>query len=224
MNDMASICSYESNDTENNGIQDEAQITTIEKNEEKILQSIENATEKSAKVRIQALQSICEVLQHRYFPDFIDDRKLTILDIIEKSLRRGKDMEQETAAQLAILLILASNLGGGDEALKTLCHLLSTTMQNPASSIKVKVKSCTALSMFYFLVYNNSDDIDDIVRAMQQFEQIFAGSYSTAEKASTLTDGAAQLHVEALGGWGLLATLIPPGEFCSYINNNIILP
>lgn len=217
INDIASNCSYGSNETENHGTPDDNQVASpSEKYEEKILQSIDNATEKSAKTRIEALRAISEILQHRYSPDFIEERKFTILDIIEKSLRRGKHLEQETAAKLATLMIL--QIGVDDEELKTIFELLSSLLQNPTSSCSVKIKSCSAISMFSFL---NNDDIGNIVSAMQKFEQIFTRNCANGEKSTTLET---QLRAEALSGWGLMASLIPPGDFCSYINNHIIMP
>lgn len=221
VNDMASVYSNGSFDDEFNQQSDDPQVVaSVEKYEDKLLQAIENATEKSAQTRTQALQTICEILQHRHIPDFVDDRKITILDIIEKSLRRGKGAEQEWAARLAPLLII--QLGGEDQISSTLAQVLLATIQNRAVLHSVRAWCCTALALLNFL---NGDDIGDVIEAMQQFEQIFAGSYLKGDKTSpAVSDDAAQLHVAALGGWGLLATLIPPGDFCSYMNNSNLAP
>lgn len=219
VNDMASVCSNGSYDDEYNQSPDEQLVTTVEKYEEKLLQSIDNATEKSAQTRALALQAITEVFQHRFIPDFVEDRKITIMDIIEKSLRRGKGVEQEWAARLAPLLLI--ELGGNGEIAATLGQHLSVAVQNRSASYKVRSWACTALAMMQFL---NVDDIGVIVETMQHFEQIFAGSYLKGDKtAPTVSDDAAQLHVAALGGWALLATLIPPGDFCTYMNNGSVL-
>lgn len=220
VNDMASVYSNGSYDDDYNASDDSQMVATTEKYEEKLLQSIENATEKSAQTRTQSIQTICDIMQHRHIPDFIEDRKITIMDIVEKSLRRGKGAEQEWAARLAPLLII--QLGGDAHISNTLGQLLSATLNNRACTYSVRAWSCTALALLSFL---NSDDIGDIVEAMQQFEQIFAGSYLKGDKTSpNVSDDAAQLHVAALGGWGLLATLIPPGDFCSYINSGRLAP
>lgn len=217
---MASVCSNGSYDDEYNQSQDDQLVTTVEKYEEKLLQSIDNATEKSAQTRAQALQAITEIFQHRYIPDFVEDRKITITDIIEKSLRRGKGSEQEWAARLAPLLLI--ELGGNGEIATTMNQHLLAVVQNRSCSYKVRSWACTALAMVNFL---NVDDIGVLVETMQHFEHIFAGSYLKGDKtAPTVTDDMAQLHVAALGGWGLLATLIPPGDFCTYINNGRMLP
>lgn len=217
---MASVYSNGSNDEENICTKDETQVvTTSEKYEEKLLQSIENATEKSTHIRIQAIQTIAEILQHRHIPDFLGDRKFTMMDIVEKSLRRGKGAEQELAAHLSILLII--QLGGEDDVFSTLNQVLSTALQNRNYSHSVRAWLCTALSLFHFL---NSEDITSITEVMQQFEQIFAGSYVKGDKTlPAVGEDISQLHVAALGAWGLLATLIPPAEFCLFINNRKIL-
>lgn len=217
---MASVHSNGSYDDDYNQSPDDSLVTTVEKYEEKLLQSIENATEKSAQTRTQAIQTICEILQHRHIPDFVEDRKITIMDIVEKSLRRGKGGEQEWAARLAPLLII--QLGAEDEISNTLSQILLATIQNRACTFSVRAAACNALGLMHFL---GSDDIGDIVEAMQQFEHIYAGSYLKGDKTSpTVSDDAAQLHVAALTSWGLLVTLIPPGDFCSYIKNGSILP
>lgn len=220
VNDMASVYSNGSYDDDYNQSTDDSIVTTTEKYEEKLLQSIENATEKSAQTRTQSIQTICEILQHRHIPDFVEERKITLMDICEKSLRRGKGAEQEWSARLAPLLTI--QLGGEDEIATTLGQILLTTLQNRACAYPVRATSCNALGMMHFL---NSDDIGDIVEAMQHFEHIFAGSYLKGDKTPpAVSDDAALLHVAALTSWALLATLIPPGDFCSYINNGSILP
>ena len=40
----------------------------------------------------------------RYMPDFIDNQKVTITDIVEKSLKKGKGSEIKAAARLSLLL------------------------------------------------------------------------------------------------------------------------
>ncbi|XP_031639705.1 interferon-related developmental regulator 1 [Contarinia nasturtii] len=218
VNDMASVYSCGSLEDDNNG-DDTHLLSASEKYEEKLLQAIESATEKSTQTRIQALKIIIEILQHRHIADFLEDRKFTIMDIVEKSLRRGKGLEQDMATRLATLL--AIQLGGGDSISSTLCQILTSILQNPTSSYSVRAISCTAIAMLHFL---NSDNIGDIVGTMQQFEQIFAGSYLKGDQtAPTVSEDVAQLHVSALSGYGLLATLIPAGDFCSYVTNGSVL-
>lgn len=217
---MASVYSNNSFDDDYNQPDDSQMITTVEKYEEKLLQSLENATEKSAQTRTIALQTICEILQHRHIPEFVEDRRITMMDIVEKSLRRGKGVEQEWAARLAPLLLI--QLGGDEEIATTLAAILLATVQNRAISCSVRAWSCTALALINFL---NIEDIGVVVEVMQHFQQVFAGSYLKGDKTpSVVSDDVAQLHVAALGGWALLATLIPSNDFCAYINNTTLSP
>lgn len=219
---MNSVWSSGSYDDEFNQQQsdDSSLVNTVEKYEEKLLQSLDNATEKSAQTRTTAVQAICDILQHRHIPDFVEDRKITIMDIVEKSVRRGKGLEQEWAARLAPLLII--QLGGEQEIATPFSQLLLTTMQNRAVVLSVRAWACTALGLLTFL---NCDDIGDILTTMQQFEQIFAGSYLKGDKtAPAITDELSQFHVAALSSWSLLVTLIPAGDFCAYISNANIGP
>lgn len=203
--DLASVYSSGSCDVDNFENQESSEIPS--KYEEKILQLIENCAEKSVKIRIPALRSMCEIMQHRYFPDFIMERKITIIDIIEKSLRRGKLEEQELAARLLILLII--QIGGEYNDFKTVCQILSTVLNN---------STCLqSFAMFHFLT---GEDIGEIVNVMIQIEQVF----TKAEASNALAnENLVQLNVEAMKGWGLLATRIPPGDFVSYVNNGSIL-
>lgn len=150
------------------------EVSAQEKNEDKMSQAMELAMEKSAQTRCNALQSMCEILQHRYMPEFIEDRKVTIQDLVEKSLKRGKGAEQGWAAQLASLLIL--QLGVNDGVAKALCDILQVISLDNAVGYEARSKCCTALGLLRF--YGTADaGIGDVLAQMRHFEQIFSGSY-----------------------------------------------
>lgn len=200
----------------------EESVGALEKYEEKLIQALENATEKSAQTRVNALQVIAEILSHRFVPDFVDDRKITIMDIIEKSVRRGKADEQALAAQLVPMLLL--QLGGGaDDVTKVLGPLLLTTAQNKSTGTDARAKCCASLGLLNFL---GGDDIGDLVTLMAQLEQIFSGSYMKGDNKTASGAGpeASAMHCAALSAWGLLLTLIPSGDFCSLFSNNSFAP
>ncbi|XP_017047400.1 interferon-related developmental regulator 2 [Drosophila ficusphila] len=183
-----------------------------ERFEEKFEKALEQATEKSAQTRVQALQSICELLMHRYMPDFVDDRKMTLMDFVEKSIRRGKGQEQVWGARLAPLLVLQM---GGDEGIsKAMNQFLLNTVQDKSVGFDARAKCCTALGLLSFL---GCEDVGELVQLMQCFEAIFAGSYLRGDDKTpiSVTAEAGNLHAEALNAWGLLLTLIPSGDFVS---------
>lgn len=214
-NDNASVYSFVSENAPSS-INDMDELSSNERFEEKFMQALENATEKSAQTRTQALQSICEILMHRYMPDFVDDRKVTLIDCIEKSIRRGKGAEQSCAARLAPLVVL--QLGGDVEISKELNQCLLTTVQDKAVSFDARAKCCTALGLLNFL---GGEDIGDLLTLMQFFEGIFSASYLRGDEKSPISVNAeaGALHAEALSAWGLLLTLIPSGDFVSLMTN-----
>ncbi|XP_017130297.1 interferon-related developmental regulator 1 [Drosophila elegans] len=183
-----------------------------ERFEEKFEKALEQATEKSAQTRVQALQAICELLMHRYMPDFVEDRKMTLMDFVEKSIRRGKGQEQVWGARLAPLLVLQM---GGDEGIsKAMNQFLLNTVQDKSVGFDARAKCCTALGLLSFL---GCEDVGELVQLMQYFEAIFAGSYLRGDDKTpvSVTAEAGTLHAEALNAWGLLLTLIPSGDFVS---------
>ncbi|KAH8279677.1 hypothetical protein KR054_001078, partial [Drosophila jambulina] len=183
-----------------------------ERFEEKFEKALEQATEKSAQTRVQALQAICELLMHRYMPDFVEDRKMTLMDFVEKSIRRGKGQEQVWGARLAPLLVL--QLGGDEGFSKTMNQFLLNTVQDKSVGFDARAKCCTALGLLSFLA---CEDVGELVQLMQYFEAIFAGSYLRGDDKTpvSVTAEAGTLHAEALSAWGLLLTLIPSGDFVS---------
>ncbi|XP_055372177.1 interferon-related developmental regulator 2 isoform X2 [Condylostylus longicornis] len=208
-----SVYSYQSENATSTEESDE--VVQNEKYEEKFIQNLENATEKSAQTRALALQALCEILMHRYMPDFVEDRKITLLDVIEKSIRRGKGLEQVWAARLAPLLVL--QLGGEESITKSLNQFLLTTMLDKSVTFDARAKCCTALGLLNFLA---GYDIGDLLNLMQFFEQIFSGSYLRDEKSPvSVNSDAGVLHAEALTAWGLLLTLIPSGDFVNLMNS-----
>ena len=212
-NDNASVYSYMSQNPPSSEVNDSDESSN-ERYEEKLLQALENATEKSAQTRALALQNICEILMYRYMPDFVEDRKVTLIDCIEKSIRHGKGAEQVWGAKLAPLLFL--QLGGDDAITKALNQFLLTTVQDKSVAFDARAKCCTALGLLNFLA---GEDIGDLLNLMQVYEGIFSASYLKGDDKTpvSVSAEAGTLHAEALSSWALLLTLIPSGDFVSWM-------
>lgn len=205
-----------SNDTDGGGSNENG---GSEKYEEKMLQAIENVSDKSLQTRLNAFQVINEVLVHHYIPDFIDDRKMTIMDAIEKSIKKGKGTEQAWAARIIPLLVI--QLEGAEDMndlIKVLKPVLLATAQDTTASYDARAKCCMALGLLNFLA---SNDMGDLLPLMKVFEGIFSGSYLKGDSSpSSANNDAAALHSSALGAWALLLTLIPSGDLVSLVNSN----
>ena len=198
---------------------DETADNVVEKYEEKLMAAIENASEKSQQTRTQALQLMNEIFMHHCMTDFVDDRRATIMDVIEKSLKRGKGQEQALAARMGALLLI--QLQGDEEVVKTLAPLLQHTALDATASSDARAKACQSLALLHFL---GGDDIGDLITLCHTFEGIFAASYLKGDNTpSTATADAGTFHAAALGAWALLLTLIPSGDVISLVETNQIL-
>lgn len=219
-NDNISVYSCLS-DNASSSVNDCEELTSNERYEDRFVQAIENASEKSAQTRVTGLQSICEILTHRYMPEFVDDRKITILDCIEKSIRRGKSVEQINAVSIAPLLVL--QLSGDEAIIKSLNQLLLCTAQDKAASFEARAKCCSTLGLLNFL---SNDDINEVVNIMQILETAFSASYLKGDDKVPITVSAeaAVLHSAALEAWALLLTLLPPGDLVNWMTTSQVLP
>lgn len=218
-NDAASVYSYQSDHNAAESSEEPAE-NVIEKYEDKLIQAIENASEKSQQTRTNALTVMTEVFMHHYMYDFLDERKITVMDIIEKSLKRGKGQEQALAARLAALLLI--QLQGDEDVSKTLSPLLHHTALDKSASFEARAKSCLALSLLQFL--SGEDNVGDTILLCQMFEGIFSGSFLKGDNTpSSASQDAATLHSAALSSWALLLTLIPPSDIVSLIETKQIL-
>lgn len=217
-NDGASVYSYQSDnaapDTEETG-----DSNVVEKFEEKLMQAIENASEKSQITRTASLQVMNEIFAHHNMYEFIEERRCTIMDIVEKSLKRGKGQEQALAAKMAALMLI--QLQGDEEIVKVLAPLLQHIALDKSASVDARAKCCHSLALLHFL---GGDDVGDLIILCQMFEGLFSGSYLKGDSSpSTATSDAGNLHAAALGAWGLLLTLIPSGDVVSLIETKQIL-
>lgn len=98
--------------------------------EEKLKEAIDGLTQKSAKGRTICFKGIEKIFAIKYIPDFVEDRKMTITDSVERSLKKGRDEEQSTAARLSTLLCV--QLGAFDSA-EVVCRDLKSTLTFIAS-------------------------------------------------------------------------------------------
>lgn len=219
-NDNTSVYSCLS-DNASSSVNDSEELSCNERYEDRLAQAIENASEKSTQTRVAALQSICETMMHRFMPEFIEDRKVTLLDCLEKSIRRGKSAEQISAASIAPLLAL--QLRGDEVVMKTLNQLLLTIGQDKAASLEARAKCCSTLGLLNFL---SNDDISDVLSIMQMLETVFSGSYLKGDDKTpvSVSAEAASLHSVALEAWALLLTLLPSGDLVNWFASGQILP
>lgn len=183
------------NSTEDDGTDD---LTQDEVFEEKLRETIDLATQKSANGRVEALNALSRAFGKKFVPEFVDNQKLTIQDIIERCLKKGKGNEQTAAANLATSLCIQLR-GDADDLYRDIKPILVTIMTDKSASSIARISVATTLGNLCFLA---APAIAEVEAVMEIFEQIFAKQFSGG------TDILA-LCTATLSSWTLLATVLP---------------
>ncbi|XP_066500936.1 interferon-related developmental regulator 2 isoform X2 [Hoplias malabaricus] len=195
--------------------------TAQEETEDKLKQCIDNLMDKSAKARLAALESLRSAFSSRVLYDFLLERRLTISDCLERSLKKGGGDEQAAAATLFALFCV--QLGGGVEAgecFQMLRPILSSIMSDSCASLPARQSCARALSLCCYV--SASDDIDDLLKCMGNLETIFVGSYPHGDGSlPSVKAGIPALHSAALQAWALLCTLCPASRIESIVNYHL---
>ncbi|KAE8293234.1 Interferon-related developmental regulator 2 Protein SKMC15 [Larimichthys crocea] len=183
--------------------------TAQEETEDKLKQCIDNLMDKSAKTRLAGLESLRQAFSSRLLYDFLTERRLTVSDCLERSLKKGSGEEQAAAATVFSLLCI--QLGGGDEAeegFKMLRPILTAILMDNSASIAARQSCARALGMCCYV--SAAEDGEDLIKSLALLESVFMSSYPNREGTlPTPKPGTSGLHTAALQAWSLLVTLCP---------------
>lgn len=183
--------------------------------EEKLREAMDLAGQKSAQGRTMAIESMCTAFIKKFIPEFVEDRRMTITDIAERALKKGKGGEQMAAAKLAVLLCI--QLGGSivsEEVVKDLKSVFITLMLDPSAAPKSRAAAASALGDCCFLA-GQPEDYDLI---MSNLEKIF-----TAKAGTNAPEDFYALQTAALSAWTLLLTLLPASRSYQSLESHLEL-
>ncbi|XP_022918584.1 interferon-related developmental regulator 2 [Onthophagus taurus] len=220
-NDNASVTSNISEVRSTDDGNDEMdEVNQQEAFEEKLSEAIDGFTQKSAQGRCNCFELTSKALVKKYMPGYIVDRRVTICDAVEKSLKRGRGAEQTAAARLATLLcVQLGALDECEEVCKMLKPILLQTVNDKSILPSTRSECCIALSLMAFLA---GGEMGDVLHLMQQFESIFAGSYLKGDgTVANVTAEIGLLHSAALSAWTLLCTLMTAGDINSMMGSGV---
>jgi len=180
----------------------------LEQFETKMKEAIDLATQKAATGRVKALETLSNGFVKRYSPDFVDNQKITICDLIDKSLKKGKGAEMEAAAKLSILLAL--QLHDSEEVYKELQGLLVQVVTDETANPTVRAALASSLGGLCFL---GGGELSEVVNIMNTLEGIFSASFSKPEwSLPSFPQEIQALHYSCLTAWSLLLTLLSSEE------------
>lgn len=130
-------------DTNDNEVDELAQQETFE---EKLKEAIDGLTQKSAKGRTICFNGIEKIFAVKYIPDFVEDRKMTITDAVERGLRKGRGDEQSTAARLSTLLCVQL---GAFESAEMVCRDLKSILTFIANDNTASIHARAEVRLYY---------------------------------------------------------------------------
>ncbi|XP_032893271.1 interferon-related developmental regulator 1 isoform X3 [Amblyraja radiata] len=165
---------------------------------------IDSTLDKSAKVRISALEGLKSAFSSKLLYDFILERRVTLTDSIERCLKKGKSEEQCIATQVASLLCI--QLGSSiesEEVFKSLRPIFKTILTDKSVCVQTRKACATSLAICCYVA---ADDIEDLHLTITYLESIFTTSYQD----KTIGVQTASLDISALVAWTLLLTICPP--------------
>ncbi|XP_023561912.1 interferon-related developmental regulator 2 isoform X1 [Octodon degus] len=189
--------------------------------EEKLKEYVDCLTNKSAKTRQGALESLRLALASHLLPDFLLERCLTLADALEKCLKKGKGEEQALAA--AVLGLLCVQLGPGskgDELFHSLQPLLVSVLSDSTASPTARLHCASTLGLGCYVA---AADVQDLVSCLACLESVFSQSCGT--DGSTAPMVPASLHgllCAALQAWALLLTICPSTHICHVLDSESV--
>lgn len=187
--------------------------------ENKMKDAIELASQKSASGRVKALEALCQGLLKRYAPDFVESRRVTISDVVERALKKGKGTESTAAARLA--LILAMQLDDCEELYKDLRGTLVQSLTDPTEQPAVRSAVAAALAGLCFV---GGGEMAEVVNTMATMEAIFTQSCPRHDgTVPSFSPEVLSLHTSCLSGWALLSTLLSPGQLFESVGRRVAL-
>ncbi|KYN37802.1 Interferon-related developmental regulator 1 [Trachymyrmex septentrionalis] len=210
-------CSETSGQSDNRSVLEDAndnevdELAQQEAFEEKVKEAIDGLTQKSAKGRIICFNGIEKIFAIKYIPDFVEDRKMTITDAVERGLKKGRGDEQSTAARLSTLLcVQLGAFKSAEMVCRDLKSILTFIANDNTASVHARAECCWALAMNQFLSGNDTTDTMEIA---QLLSSIFSGSYLKGNGAiANISPDVAALHVAAISSWTLLLTVLSSAD------------
>lgn len=214
VNDEVAVNSEDSAEpTKDDGLDESAKL---EQFETKMKEAIDLASQKSAAGRVKALEAICNGFLKRYCPDFVDNQRMTICDLVDKSLKKGKGGEVEAAAKLSILLSLQLP-EESEEVYKELRGLMVQIVTDESADPSARAALATSLGGLCFL---GGGEMTEVVNTMAVLEEIFSASFSKPEwSLPSFPPEILVLHQSCLSAWCLLLTLQSSSEVYRMANS-----
>lgn len=162
--------------------------------EDEVLQSIDNLEEKRTSIREDALAKLIRLLSHKYTANILSSRRDTLLDMLNRSVKKDKSYKENKLA-VKVMSLLFVTLGEGQESMyHDVLSLLKYTITNSVS-MEVKKSCIKTLALACFISGSQAEALE----LMNFFVEIII---TNGKSVNAINDGATLTG--ALNAYGLL--------------------
>jgi len=188
---------------------DDDGMSEIESYESKIKETMDLALEKSAQTRIKALEALTTALQKRVMTSFLMDNYVTMTDLVERALNKGRGTEMVAGAKLGSLIILTlATYEEAEQVYQTLQPLLLKIMKDPSATPAARQQCTTLLALSTFLA---CQDVTELKTTCNALHSIYAQSLPKGNgDLPTPSAAVTAFHAAAVGGFCLLISIMSP--------------
>lgn len=191
------------------GGSDDNGMSEIENYECKIKEAMDLALEKSNQTRVKALEALTTALQKRVMTSFLIDNYVTMTDLVERALNKGKGTEIVAGAKLGSLIILTlATYEEAEQVYQAIQPMLIKIMKDPSATPAARQQCTTTLALSCFLA---CQDVSELQTTCNALHTIYAQSLPKGNgELPTPSASVTAFHVAAVSGFCLLTSIMSP--------------
>lgn len=184
-------------------------MSEVESYESKIKEAMDLALEKSAATRVKALEALTTALQKRVVTSFLLDNYITMTDLVERALNKGRVTEIVAGAKLGSLIILTlATSEEAEQVYQTLQPLLIKIIKDPSANPAARRQCTITLSLSCFLACQDVSELKNTCTALHATyaQSLPKGNGELPSHSAAVT----AFHAAAVGGFCLLISIMSP--------------
>eukprot|EP01114_Cavostelium_apophysatum_P013516 TRINITY_DN3290_c0_g1_i1.p1 TRINITY_DN3290_c0_g1~~TRINITY_DN3290_c0_g1_i1.p1 ORF type:complete len:398 (-),score=113.93 TRINITY_DN3290_c0_g1_i1:36-1229(-) len=177
--------------------------------------NIELLSEKRSSTREEALDAIVKELRYHYEPDFLEKRKMTLLDAIKRGIKRGNLKETQLSA--TALSLIAITLGADSEEIhRDFAPILEEIVQKPGDADVFRAVAAT----YALLCFVGNMDEAVTLKSAEILHNVFSLQHNENSAAREAVYDKDEAIEAAIKGWSLLLTTVSKRHIFDFVVPN----
>jgi len=188
---------------------DDDDMSEVESYENKIKEAMDLSLEKSVQTRVKSLEELTTALQKRVVTSFLLDNYITMTDLVERALNKGRGTEIVAGAKLGSLVILTlATYEEAEQVYQTIQPLLIKIMRDPSANPGARRQCTTTLALSCFLACQDVSELKNTCNALHATYALSLpkGNGELPSHSASVT----AFHAAAVSGFCLLISIMSP--------------